>query len=529
MTCTYDGSGGKTISNNDNIWKKSIDGGSITALADYDKFTNDDIRIGKYGSGDPYNGFASPSTIEYTFINVGGDIPSSTNSGMFEGITSLTSCNIPCQMTGITSNTFKNCTNLTSYSDPKWIGEIGQSAFENCYGLTTISLGKQVKLGESAFTNCNNATIIDWVNLLESESACTSSITNYAFSNCSSLTSTKFKNSSAQNKLVIPHGIKEIGNHSFEFCTSLTSLKMYEVTSIGSYAFYGCSSLESVEGMDNVTSVGSYAFSGSAYAYNTATFGDCSQLTEIGSKFNNSLVINANSIGSYAFSYSTVDGSVTLNSCGNGIFGYSTINGSVDAYTLCEDAFTGATITGTIDLHGVTVIPRECFDSVNMSYDPDLSNIDEFEQYAFYHSNISTVTFKNGVTVDSQSFDTCNSLTSITFNGIATIDSYAFDGCRYITDLTFNDSFTATSYSFYNAEITNLTLGSSIISLSNANGCFIRPTIHNVYINYYSNVVQDLNSAFNTSASITFKLVNSSLISQYETDYPYSSWSFVSQ
>ena len=534
MTCTYDGSSGKTISNNDNIWKKSIDNGSIIALADYDKFTNDDIRIGKYGSGDPYYGFASPSTIEYTFINVDGDIPSSTNRSMFEGITALTSCDIPCQMTDINSNTFKDCTNLTSYSDPKWIGEIGQSAFENCYSLTTISLGKQVKLGESAFTNCYNATTIDWVNLLESESACTSVISNYAFSNCSSLTSTKFNNDSVQSKLVIPRGIKEIGNHSFEYCTSLTSLKMYEVTSIGSYAFYGCSSLNSIEGMDNVTSVGNNAFEGSANVIET--FGDCSQLTEIGSeafggcKFNDSLVINANSIGKYAFSYSNVDGSVTLSSCGVGIFAYSNINSDIYAHTLCEDAFTSATISGAIILYNdVTEIPDECFDSASMSYDPDLSNINKFKQYAFYHSNISTVTFKNDVIVGPQSFEGCSSLTSITFNGTANIDTEAFKECENITDLTFKGSFTATSDSFNGAVITGLTLGSSISSLSNANSCFTSATVKNVYINYPSGVVQNLDSAFNTSAEIAFKLVNSSLISQYQTVYSYSNWSFKPQ
>ncbi len=538
MTCTYNGAG-KIISNNEYVWKKNVDNDNIVVMADYNKFSDANIRIGSYGNGEAYEDFASPSTVEYSFINGNGDgndIPEATNVGMFEDVSTLTTCSIPCQMRLISDRTFYNCTNLTSYSDPKWIGEIGQSAFENCYGLTTISLGKQVKLGESAFTNCVNATTIDWVNLLDSESACTSAITNYAFSKCSSLTSTKFKNGSVQSKLVIPRGIKEIGNHSFEYCTSLTSLKMYEVTSIGSYAFYGCNSLASVEGMDNVTSVGENAFNGSTYSYDTSTFGDCSQLTEIGSnafkgcKFDSSLVINAdrNSIGSYAFSYSNVDGSVTLNSCGNGIFAHSTINGSVDAYTLCDDAFTSATITSTIDLHNVTVIPRECFDSARMSYDPDLSNIDEFKQYAFYHSNIYTVTFKNGVIVGTQSFEGCSSLTSITFNGTATIGSKTFKECEHITDITFNDSFTATSDSFSDAEITNLTLGSSIISLSNANSCFTSATVNNVYIDY-SGVVQNLDSAFDTSASITFKLVNSSLISQYETAYPDSSWSFVSQ
>ncbi len=62
------------------------------------------------------------------------------------------------------------------------------------------------------------------------------SIGTYAFYGCSSLTS-----------ITIPSSVTTIGNYAFNYCSSLTSLTIGEsVTSIGSYAFRGCSSLTSV-------------------------------------------------------------------------------------------------------------------------------------------------------------------------------------------------------------------------------------------------------------------------------------------
>ena len=81
------------------------------------------------------------------------------------------------------------------------------------------------------------------------------SIGNFAFSSCTSLTS-----------VTIPNSVTSIGNSAFSRCESLTSVTIPDsVTSIGDYAFQFCRSLTSVTIPDSVTSIGDYAFFGCSF------------------------------------------------------------------------------------------------------------------------------------------------------------------------------------------------------------------------------------------------------------------------
>ena len=76
------------------------------------------------------------------------------------------------------------------------------------------------------------------------------SIGYYAFYGCSGLTS-----------IEIPSSVTSIGVYAFENCSSLTSIEIpSSVTSIGNAAFSGCSSLTSIEIPNSVTSIGNSAF-----------------------------------------------------------------------------------------------------------------------------------------------------------------------------------------------------------------------------------------------------------------------------
>ena len=61
--------------------------------------------------------------------------------------------------------------------------------------------------------------------------------------------------------ITIPDSVTSIGDYAFSYCTSLTSIEIPDsVTSIGDYAFSYCTSLTSVKIPNSVTSIGDYAF-----------------------------------------------------------------------------------------------------------------------------------------------------------------------------------------------------------------------------------------------------------------------------
>ena len=77
------------------------------------------------------------------------------------------------------------------------------------------------------------------------------SIGAYAFFGCTSLTS-----------IEIPDSVTSIGESALSYCTSLTSIEIPgSVTSIGDYAFHNCESLTSIKIPEGVKSIGEWAFS----------------------------------------------------------------------------------------------------------------------------------------------------------------------------------------------------------------------------------------------------------------------------
>ena len=141
------------------------------------------------------------------------------------------------------------------------VTSIANYAFESCSSLTSVAMPSVTSIDDNAFNSCSRLISVDM--------PLVTSIGGNAFHSCSSLTSVAmpsvtsidvgaFSSCSGLASVDMPL-VTSIGNSAFHSCSGLASVDMPSVTSIGNQAFYGCSSLTSVT-MPSVKSIGNEAF-----------------------------------------------------------------------------------------------------------------------------------------------------------------------------------------------------------------------------------------------------------------------------
>ncbi len=387
---------------------------------------------------------------DYAFQACGGltgvTIPNGITSigeSAFAHCESLVTIEIPDTVTSIDRYAFNHCSSLTHLILSDGVTSIGDHAFVNCGSLTGITIPASVaSIGDRVFEYCDKLANIDVTSgnlnfqsregilydkalteLIRCPGAKTgsvripdgvTSIHDYAFSNCSSLTS-----------VTIPGSVTSINDHAFSKCSSLTSVTISNgVTSIGERAFWLCSSLVNVTIPDSVTSIDMYAFyacdsltsvtiPGSVTVIKADAFGSCDKLANID-------VVSEN------LNYRSHDGvlynkaQTELICCPSGKTGSYTIPDSVTRIS-------GSAFANCSSLTSVT-IP---------------SSVASIGSDAFYNcSSLTTMTIPNSVTaIDSSTFSDCSSLTDVTIgNKVTSIGQHAFRGCNSLTNLTLPDS-----------------------------------------------------------------------------------------
>ena len=230
-----------------------------------------------------------------------------------------------------------------------------------------------------------------------------------------------------------------------------STLDGYRVTSIGSYAFYGCRELATITIGAGVTNIGNYAFR------------LCSGLTDI-------------AVDSHNPSYKSLDGvlfshdQTELMVCPAGKQGAYTVPD--DVMNIADAAFYGCHGLTTVTIPNRTIhIGNGAFsgcsgltdiivDSYNPSYkslDGVLFSHDQTELMVCPAGKQGDYAVPDGVTIiGDAAFYGCNGLTKVTIpNGMIRVGNGAFSGCSGLTSLAIPDSVTDIGpYALYNC--TNL-------------------------------------------------------------------------
>ncbi len=208
----------------------------------------------------------------------------SWKAGVFTDCAELTQATFPSYVTEIPASMLKGCTALEKVTiQNEYLTTINNSAFEGCTALDEIewpaSLDSLTKLGTSVFKG-TGFTAMDLSKMTNEK---INNLPTSTFSGCESLGSVRL----AQN--MVTFGGKEV----FKGCTSLTTVNgMNQITTLTESAFDGCTSLATID-ISNVTTFAKNAFKGctelnnvtineNATAIAEGTFAGCASLANIG-------------------------------------------------------------------------------------------------------------------------------------------------------------------------------------------------------------------------------------------------------
>ena len=284
---------------------------------------------------------------------------------------------------------------------------IGNYAFEVCSSLTSITIPNSVTtIGDNAFSfsGLTSVTIPNSVTTIGINAFSGSGLTSITIPNSvTSIGWAAFNGSSDLESVTIGNSVTSIDGSTFAYCSGLTSITIpNSVTSIGGSAFINCSALESVSIPNSVTIIDDNAFYGTAW-YNNKPDG----------------LVYA---GKVAYKYKGTMPANTSITIEEGTLGIS------------PSAFLGCSGLTSITIpNSVTRISSNAF---------------------AYCSGLTSITIPNSVTsIGSYAFSNCSGLTSVTIpNSVTTIGQWAFNGCSGLTSVTvdINTPLTITENTFSN-------------------------------------------------------------------------------
>ena len=279
------------------------------------------------------------------------------------------------------------------------------------------------------------------------------SIGAWAFYGCSGLTSVS-----------IPNSVTTIGRNAFSYCSGLTSVTIpNSVTYIEAWAFYDCSGLTSIDVASGNTHYSS--IDGVLYNYAQDTLIKCPD-----AKTSVTIPNSVTSIENEAFSYCSGLTSVTIPNS------VSYIGSS--AFEYCS-GLTSVTIPNSVtyigsyvfyDCSGLTSIDVASENTHYSSIDGVLYNYAQDTLIKCPDAKTSVTIPNSVIFIESYAFFDCSGLTSVTIpNSVTSIGSYAFSYCSGLTSVTIPNSVTYIGYNAFRncSGLTSVTIPNSVISIGN--------------------------------------------------------------
>ena len=351
------------------------------------------------------------------------------------------------------------------------------------------------------------------------------SIGNFAFYNCTSLTSitipdsvtsielAAFNNCNNLTSITIPDSVTSIGDSAFELCNKLSSITLSNnITSIGNWAFHGCS-LTSITIPDSVTSIGAMAFY-SCSNLQTISLSCKSSLkkSDFGDKANLVSYTNQHLLTKTAAKAATCSESGnkeywTCEHCGKYFLSDDSNPETAKAVEQSETILpaiqhknaelrNSSEPTETSPGYSGDLYCPDCDTVVEKGYTYwiednltwklyedgtlNISGTGAMKDYnstdnlspAYMNSSVKKVVIEEGVTnIGNWAFSECSSLTSITIpDSVTNIGAAAFDSCGSLTSITIPGSVTSIgTVAFYNCSgLTSITIPDSVTNIGAA-------------------------------------------------------------
>ena len=375
---------------------------------------------------------------------------------VFNGNTAITSFDELEYFTNvsvISNSAFTNCTSLTSIVFPTGLTMIGSGCCAGCTALTSVTCNSsnQITVLEAGFSGCtslnnvrfpNSAGLILWRYAFKG-TAITSidfkiaSIAGYqAFQYCTQLQTVNLSSST----MTTTFDPDAAANGTFIGCNNLKTVILPETCkTIGAGAFSGCSSLENVICLNTGQT-----------ALWRSSFESCTSLKEITIKIGSfggyRAFYGCSSLTSLDFSDSTFTTTYNANDHRNGTFYNCTSLTSITLPSTCiiigRGSFEGCSKLAQINSDNVTTISNYAFYSCTGLTSMNFTSLTTVAAWAFYKHKLTSIIAPNIRTTDgtssanSGSFASGTSLTYVDFgSGCTTIGQRTFQNCNKLATL----------------------------------------------------------------------------------------------